>query len=364
MRSREIPGTGITVSEVGFGADALATGWWGDHGDDDAIRLLHAALDRGITLFDTADRDGDGRVESIIGRAFASRRDRVVLATKVGYDWRNAEPTGRGRRAMPQDFRPDAIRAAVEDSLRRLGGDVIDICELHHAPRRVLGDEAVLEVLDALVAEGKVRAFGAAIPEGAKPGDGRRLIRSKRMPLLDVEISILDHDPGAELAGLAKAAGACVIARRPHAWGLLEGKYTIETTFPPADPRAHLDREWLNEGLRRVDTLGFLAEGRPWTLAQASLRWVLDRPGVASVIAQVHSEDQLDEFAATPELPALDDADLARIEALIESGFIPPPEAEADAEPEADGDADAAPDDAPGTAADQPGDITVVTAAV
>lgn len=332
MRSREIPGTGITVSEVGFGADALATGWWGDHGDDDAIRLLHAALDRGITLFDTADRDGDGRVESILGRAFADRRDRVVLATKVGYDWRNAEPTGRGRRAMPQDFRPEAIRAAVEDSLRRLGGDVIDICELHHAPRRVLGDDAVMEVLDALVAEGKVRAFGAAIPEGAKPGDGRRLIRSKRMPLLDVEISILDHDPGAELAGLAAAAGACVIARRPHAWGLLEGKYTVETTFPPADPRAHLDREWLQEGLRRVETLGFLADGRPWTLAQASLRWVLDRPGVASVIAQVHSEDQLDEFAVTPGLPALDDSDLARIEALIESGFVPAAEPAQDAE--------------------------------
>ena len=336
MRHREIPGTGISVSEVGFGADALATGWWGDHGDDDSIRLLHAALDRGITLFDTADRDGDGRVESILGRAFADRRDRVVLATRVGYDWRNAEPTGRGRRAMAQDFRPEAIRAAVEDSLRRLGGDVIDICELHHAPRRVLTDEAVLDTLDALVAEGKVRAFGAAIPEGARPGDGRRLIRTKRMPLLDVEMSILDHDPGAELAGLAHAAGACVIARRPLAWGLLEGKYTTQSTFPPADPRAHLDREWLREGLRRVDTLAFLADGREWTLAQASLRWVLDRPGVASVIAQVHSEDQLDEFAKAPELPALGEDDAARIEALIESGFIPAPAPEPEADPAAD----------------------------
>jgi aryl-alcohol dehydrogenase-like predicted oxidoreductase len=349
MRHREIPGTGISVSEIGFGADALASGWWGDHGDDDAIRLLHAALDRGITLFDTADRDGDGRVESVLGRAFADRRDRVVLATKVGYDWRAAEPTGRGRRVMAQDFRPEAIRAAVEDSLRRLGGDVIDICELHHAPRRVLTDPAVLDTLDALVTEGKVRAFGAAIAEGSRPGDGRRLIRSKRMPLLDVEISIVDHDPGAELAGLAHAAGACVIARRPHAWGLLEGKYTTHTTFPPGDPRAHLDREWLQEGLRRVDTLGFLADGRAWTLAQASLRWVLDRPGVATVIAQVHSEDQLDEFVATPELPPLEESDLARIEALIESGFIPPPEPDAGEPDEADD--ESATDDAAVTAA-------------
>ncbi len=330
MRTHEILGTDITVSVVGFGAETLGTGWWGDHGDDDAIRLLHAALDRGITLFDTADRDGDGRVESILGRAFRDRRDRVVLATKVGYDWQNFEPTRARQRAMPQDFRPIAIRAAVENSLRRLGGDVIDICELHHAPRRVLEDDAVRDVLDALVREGTVRAFGAAIPNGARPGDGRRLIRSKRLPLLDVEISILDHGPGVELAGLAQAAGVCVIARRPHTWGLLEGKYTLETTFPPSDPRAHLTREWLLEGLRRVDTLGFLADGRPWTLGQASLRWVMDRPGVASVVVPIHSADQLDEFAATPGLPPLDDDDLARIEALIESAFVPVLEPEAE----------------------------------
>ncbi len=330
MRTHEISGTDITVSVVGFGAEALGTGWWGDRGDDDAIRLLHAALDRGITLFDTADRDGYGRVERILGRAFRDRRDRVVLATKVGYDWQNFEPTRAHKRAMPQDFRPIAIRAAVENSLRRLGGDVIDICELHHAPRRVLEDDAVRDVLDALVREGTVRAFGAAIPDGARPGDGRRLIRSKRLALLDVEISILDHDPGVELAGLAQAAGMCVIARRPHAWGLLEGKYTIETTFPPSDPRAHLTREWLVEGLRRVDTLGFLADGRPWTLGQASLRWVMDRPGVASVVVPIHSADQLDEFAMTPDLLPLDDGDRARIEALIESAFVPvlAPEAE------------------------------------
>ena len=336
MRYREIPGTGIRVSELAFGGEPLATGWWGDHGDDEAVRLLHAAVDRGVTLFDTADRDGDGRVEQVFGRAFADRRDRVVIATRVGYAWQDAEPRKPGR-PMPQDFRPQAVRDAVRSSAARLGG-VIDICELHHPPRRALADDALSAVMDELVAEGTVRAFGASIPQGARPGDGRRLIRQGRFPVLDVELGILDHEPGAELAGLAQAAGSCVIARGPLCWGLLEGKYTMQSTFPPGDPRAHLSREWLHEGLRKVDTLSFLhAEGRPWSLGQAAILWALSRPGVASVVTAVHGEDQLVEFTDAIGLPALADDDLARIEALIESGFVAPPEeAAAEAAPEAE----------------------------
>lgn len=323
MRYREIPGTGIRVSELGFGAEPLATGWWGDHGDDEAVRLIHAAVDRGITLFDTADRDGDGRVEQVLGTALGGHRDRVILATRVGYAWQDAEPRRPGR-PLPQDFRPERIRDAVRASAARLGG-MIDICALHHPPRRALADEALAEVMAQLVDEGTVRVFTAAIPDGARPGDGRRLIRQGRFPLLDVELGIIDHAPGAELAGLAHAAGSCVIARRPHCWGLLEGKYTTQTTFPPGDPRAHLTREWLVEGLRRVDTLSFLhAEGRPWSLGQAAILWTLSRAGVASVVAAISSEEQLDEFTDAMGLPHLDESDLARIEALMESGFVPP----------------------------------------
>ncbi len=328
MRYREIPGTGIRVSELAFGTEPLATGWWGDHGDDEAVRLLHAALDRGITLFDASDRDGDGRVEQVLGTAFADRRDRVVLATRVGYAWQDAEPRRPGR-PMPQDFGAGRMRDAVRASAERLGG-VIDICALHHPPRRALADEALAVAMDELVAEGTVRTFAASIPQGARPGDGRRLIRQGRFPLLDVELGIIDHEPGAELAGLAHAAGSCVIARRPHCWGLLEGKYTTQTTFPPGDPRAHLSREWLEEGLRRVDALAFLhSEGRPWSLGQAAILWALTRPGVASVVASISSEEQLDEFTDAIGLPHLDAADLARIEALIEAGFVPASHADA-----------------------------------
>jgi 1-deoxyxylulose-5-phosphate synthase len=253
----------------------------------------------------------------------------------VGYAWDDADPRRAGR-PMPQDFRPQAIRDAVEASARRLGG-TIDICELHHPPPRALRDDGLDEVMQALARDGTVRAWGVAIAAGTKPGDGRRLIRQRRVPLLDVEMGIIGHEPGAELAGLAHAAGCCVIARHPHCGGLLEGKYTLHTTFPPGDPRADLRREWLVEGLTRVGALGFLhAEGRPWSLGQAALLWVLSRPGVASVVASISSDEQLMEFADAIGRPPLDDADLARIEALIESGFVPPVPGPVDAPAPAD----------------------------
>ncbi len=337
MRYREIPGTGIRVSEVGFGAEPLGAGWWGDDGDDEAVRLVHAAVDAGITLFDVADRDGDGRAQQVLGRALRDRRDRVVIATRVGYAWDGAEPRRPGR-PMPQDFRPHAIARAVRASAERLGGS-IDICELHHPPRAALADDALAIEMARLVEEGTVRAFGACIPDGARPGQGRRLIRQGRFPVLDVELGMLGHDPGAELAGLAHAAGSCVIARAALGHGLLEGKYTPQTTFPRGDPRADLGPEWLSEGLRRVGQLGFLhAAGRPWSLAQAAIAWVLARPGVASVVVPVHGEEQLREFAGASGMPALADDDLARIEALIEGDFapLPGPGADPDAGPHSD----------------------------
>lgn len=324
VRYREIPGTGVRVSEIGFGADPLASGWWGDKGDDEAIRLLHAALGRGVTLFDTADVDGDGRVESILGRAFRDRRDQVVYLTKGGYDWMSAQPRARAARDVPRDFRPAYIRQALTASLRRLATDRIDIYELHHPAWRHL-DDTIFEALESLVTEGLIRTYGVALSPDLRAGEGRRIVRSRRVPVLDLELSLMQHEPWVQIAALASAAGTGVIARRPHSWGLLEGKYSPQTTFPPGDPRSHLTREWLGEGLRKVDALSFLCDGRPWTLAQAALKWALAQPGVITAVPTIHSEKQLAEFAAAPDLPDLEPDDLARIADLLASGFAHAP---------------------------------------
>jgi aryl-alcohol dehydrogenase-like predicted oxidoreductase len=128
MKYRTYPNSDVTVSEVGFGLWTTSTGWWGEKTDDDAVALLHDAYDLGITFYDAADTYGNGRSEEQLAKAFRDRRDRVVYATKFGYDIYSKDPNARrGQFELPQDFSPAFVRRALEESLRRLETDHVDI---------------------------------------------------------------------------------------------------------------------------------------------------------------------------------------------------------------------------------------------
>src|SRR5215472_9581854 len=132
MRFRTYKNTDLTVSEVGFGLWTISTGWWGNFTDVEAIGLMHRALDLGITLFDAADTYGNGLSEELIAKAFAKCRQKVVIATKVGYDFLHYGGDRRGQREIPQDFSPQAITRATEAALWRLQTDQIDLLQLHN----------------------------------------------------------------------------------------------------------------------------------------------------------------------------------------------------------------------------------------
>jgi aryl-alcohol dehydrogenase-like predicted oxidoreductase len=132
---------------------------------------------------------------------------------------------------------------------------------------------------------------------------------------------MLEQDPGRELVACARETGTGLIVRVPHSSGLLEGKYTAETTFPPNDHRSHRPREWLVEGLQKVEALRFLTEDRPHTLGQVALKWLLAEETVVTTLPNVYGIEQLEEFAAAPDLPDLSPEDLARIEELYGANF-------------------------------------------
>ena len=322
MRFRTYPGTDITVSEVGFGVWTVSTTWWGGGGGEaDAVRLLQRALERGITLYDTADTYGDGQGESVLAKAFAGHRHEIVIATKFGYDFYHH--TGeRGQRELPQDFTPAFIRYAVEQSLKRLGTDYIDLYQMHNPRLAALEDGAVFETLAALQREGKIRLYGVALgPAIGWRDEGLFALERRRVPSLHMIYNLLEQDPGRDLLSAAREARAGVLVRVPHSSGMLEGKYTLETTFPPTDHRSHRPREWLVNGLKQVEKLRFLTEDTGRTLGQAALRFVLAEPKVMSALPNIYDEEQLAEFVGASECPDLTREELERIEDLYAHSF-------------------------------------------
>ncbi len=321
MRFRTYPGTDITVSEVGFGVWTVSTTWWGGGDEAGAVRLLQRALDRGITFYDTADTYGDGQGEAVVAKAFAGHRHEIVIATKFGYDFYHHKRE-RGQQELPQDFSPAFIRYAVEESLRRLKTDYMDIYQIHNPRLASLEDGAIFETLATLRQEGKIRLYGVALgPAIGWRDEGLYALERRRVPSLHMIYNLLEQDPGRDLLSAAREARAGVLVRVPHSSGMLEGKYNLETTFPPTDHRSHRPREWLVRGLQQVDKLRFLTEDAGRTLGQAALRFVLADTVVMSALPNIYDEEQLAEFAGAAECPDLTREELERIEELYEHDF-------------------------------------------
>jgi aryl-alcohol dehydrogenase-like predicted oxidoreductase len=321
MRYRRLAGTDLRVSEVGFGVWTVSAGWWGEYSDEQAIALIRRALDLGITFFDTADSYGDGRGETLLSRALAGRSEDVVIGTKFGYD-----PSGqtgpRGQRELPQNWSPAFVRQACEASLRRLGRDSIDCWQLHNPKADAIDNDDLWRTLEELQREGKVRTYGVALgPRIGWLDEGLRALHERRVPVVQIIHNLLEQEPGADLVNAARVTGASVLVRVPHSSGLLEGHFTPDTTFPEGDHRRHRSREWLVEGLQKVEQVRFLERDGGRTLGQAALQWLLAEPLVASVLPNIYDAQQLAEFAAAPDVAALTPEELRRCETLHSANF-------------------------------------------
>ena len=320
MRYRELA-PGIEVSEVGFGNWTVTTGWWGSYTRDEARDLHRQALDAGITFFDTADAYGEGHGEEVLGEALAGARDDVVIATKFGYDISDESTASRrGQQERRKDFGIAAIRAALEGSLRRLGTDYIDLWQLHNPRMGHIDDDELFAFLEEARAAGKIRTYGVAL--GPKIGwleEGVHAMRTRAVPAMQMIYNLLEQDPGKQLLTTARETGTKMVVRVPHSSGMLEGNLTEDTVFDKHDHRRHRPRSWLVEGVRKVDTLGFLTEGR--SLGQAALRWVLSDDAVASTLPNIYGPEQLAEFAGAADVPDLSAEELDRVAELYARNF-------------------------------------------
>ena len=299
----------LEVSVVGVGCNNFGTRL------DEAgtSRVVHAALDAGIDLFDTADIYGRGQSESFLGAALGKRRGDAVIATKFGM---RMDDERRGAR-------PDYIRRAVEDSLRRLGTDRIDLYQLHQPdPEVPVAD--TLGALDELVRAGKVREIGcsnfsaAQLREADDVSAGRG---AARFVSVQNQYSLLHREPEAGVLAECERIGAGFLPYYPLANGLLTGKYRRGEPPPEgtrlADPKRA--EQFSDDRLARMEALRHFARSRGHSLLELAFAWLLARPVVASVIAGATKPEQVGGNAAAATW-TLSDEDLAAVDTIV-----PPP---------------------------------------
>ena len=326
MKYRTFPGTDIRVSEVGFGTWTLATGWWGEKTDAEAVAMLRRAHDEfGVTFFDAADTYGNGRSERQLAEAFRGRRDQVVYATKVGYDIYDeaAAQARRGQSELPQRVDRDYLRFAVDQCLERLETDYIDVLQLHNVKMEHVRDPEPWAALRELQREGKIRAWGAAFgPAIGWLYEAVELMERERdINTIQMIWNILEQHPGTPMIEAARRhAPNCVFnIRVTHASGMLEGRYTEQTEFAKNDHRRHRPRSWLVNGLQKIRTLDFLTT--EMTLGQAALKWLLADDRVISTLPNIYDDEQLREFAEAADRPDLSREQLARVAQLAAANF-------------------------------------------
>ncbi len=316
MEQRVLGRTGRNVSVVGLGTWQLGADW-GDVREEDALAVLDASVEGGVTFFDTADVYGDGRSEQLIGRYLRERPDAdIFVATKMG---RRADQ-------LPENYVLDNFRSWTDRSRRNLGVDTLDLVQLHCPPTPVHSSDAVFDALDTLVAEKRIAAYGVSVETC-----GEALSAMARPGTASVQIILNPFrlKPLEEVLPAAADAGVGIIARVPLASGLLSGKYTKDTVFPADDHRTYnrhgeaFDQGETFSGLdcgtgveAAAEFAALAPEGA--TPAGTALRWIIQQPGVSSVIPGARSAEQARANAAAAALEPLSQPTLDAVRDLYD----------------------------------------------
>lgn len=307
----------ILVSEVGFGVWTVSTNWWGIKDKKTSIDLLRYASEKGINFFDTADVYGLGVGETILAEAFTKSRDKRIYATKFGYDIKSGALQERtGHTELPQKFTAKDIRYSCEQSLRRLKTDYIDIYQLHNPRIDFIDNDEVIDTLNSLIKEGKIRSFAMALgPDIGWLKEG--LMAIDKDPLaLHIIYNLLEQEPMSSLFDKAAETSTGLMVRVPHASGLLDGSIKDKSSLTKSDHRNHRKNLWIKAGLDVMNDFNFLLENNNKTIGQVAIQFPLSEKTVCSVFPNFTSKSEIDEFTSYTDFKELSQNELDKIKSL------------------------------------------------
>ena len=317
MNYRLLGRTGMKVSEVSFGAWAIGSSW-GKVDDRESLAALHKAVDLGVNFIDTADVYGMGRSEKLIGRLLRERRETIYVATKAG---RRLDPHTAER------YTPVVIRKFVEDSLKNLRVDSLDLLQLHCPPPQVYYEPELFEALDAMVKAGKLKNYGVSVE---KVEEALKAIEYPGVRTVQIIFNIFRQRPADLFFRQAKSRWVGIIARVPLASGLLTGRMTRSTRFSSDDHRSFNRKGQAFDrgetfagvdyagGLQAVDELKKIKPAG-MSLTQFALRWILMSDAVSCVIPGAKKAEQVEENCRAADTPRLSRKIMRQVREIYET---------------------------------------------
>lgn len=316
MNYREFGNTGMRVSEISLGTWQLGGKWGSDYNGQTALTTLETAYEQGINFFDTADGYNNGDSERSIGKFMRGKEGKAFVATKCG---RQISPH------VSAGYTGQVIAGYIEDSLKRLGLESLDLIQLHCPPTDVFYRPEIFETLQKLQRAGKIRHFGVSVE---RVEEGIKAMEYEGMSSIQVIYNMFRQRPHELLFPMAKQKGVAIICRVPLASGLLTGKFSMDSVFGASDHRFfNRNGESFDKGetfsgvdyqlgIRAVDELKKLfGVGQ---LTRHALRWILMQDAVSCVITGASSPDQIKENVEASQLPALTDEQMDKVKSVYD----------------------------------------------
>jgi aryl-alcohol dehydrogenase-like predicted oxidoreductase len=322
MQMRRFGNTPLEVSAISLGCWIFGVDWWGHYTEEDCLRLCKFSYDLGITFFDNGDAYGNGRAETLFAHFLKTvPRDKVQVGSKFGYDFYNDPGEVGSHKERRQDFSPAFMRKALEQSLRRLGTEYLDLYMAHNIKLPQFRDDLFAE-LEKVKDEGKIKVWGVSLgPAIGWREEGIEAMTKHHAKAVQTVYNLFEQNPGLEFCQTAHATGAGVLARVHDNSSILKDIVKIDTEIANNDHRKFRDQSWKIYGLKKLELVRPYAIDHGMTVHQLACKWLLMDSALTSITGTLLNEHEIKEAAESVDKPNLSQDDLRELADLYAKDF-------------------------------------------
>lgn len=316
MERRRFGDTDLEVSAISLGCWPFGVDWWGHYTDERAFELLNFSYERGITFFDNGDAYGNGRAEEVFGKwlkKYNIPRNKVEIGSKFGYDFYNDAGEFGSHRERKQDFSPKFLRFALEQSLRRLGVETIDLYMAHNIKLPQFRDDLWPE-LEKIKQEGKIRVWGVSLgPAIGWREEGIKAMLEYGSKATQTVYNMFEQAPGRELCETAIATRGGVLSRVHDNSSILKDVVKLDTTIGSNDHRKFRDDAWKIYGLKKLELVRHYASDHGMNVHELACKWLLQQPALTAITGTLLNEKEIQEAVNATSKPNLSMKELTQI---------------------------------------------------